>query len=272
MEDIRNLDWDNIVKTQGSKNDPDNPSQQWEEDIKYKGFEIFKNIKKPNTYEIRNGDFVKKINFYQCQSIYSNEGFIIFVGWDDHIWFNTSNRRINEYIFLEKIPDRLFNDRQIEGFLIDRIKKEDHEFDPNIDIFENYSEWYCISCLFRTSNNLKVPLIKKDGFAIIPPGPHNISRRNDWYPTKKYYEGIPVYHFKWNINCASFILKNLLSSKKSKESIAKDWQEEMEIFLKLLGRRLYTSAFYKFIKKGQLKKGSQLIDFGGYKFNLICDE
>ena len=92
VSSLENIDWDKVMKST-SPNDPDNKDQQWYPALKFKGFQVFENVKNDDKFKIVKGDFKCKINCYECKTYYKKDKYIIFSGWDYDVWFNTETKK-----------------------------------------------------------------------------------------------------------------------------------------------------------------------------------
>jgi len=155
---------------------------------------------------------------------------------------------IDEFIKIENIDSSFYELDHISGILIDRVKSKEHQFDPNLNIFDNYSNNYFLYNKFKTSLPIKIPFIKKTKYkGTINNGHHSYIRSPLWglFIDK---EGVPIYHFKWRENSISYFKKSLNNIMIKDRGGEKRWEEEIIFMIKMMG----DSKFYELIKDSKL--------------------
>lgn len=83
---LDNLDWKEIKKNPKVNQYPNKV-------LVYKGFEVFEHMDDQDKFLIKKGDFKRYINSYENKSVDSRKGEIMFIGWEDIIYFDTETQK-----------------------------------------------------------------------------------------------------------------------------------------------------------------------------------
>jgi hypothetical protein len=163
---------------------------------------------------------------------------------------------IDEFIEIEKINEKIFISDHVSGLLIDRVKREDHIFNPDLNIFENYSDNYFFYNKLKTSFPIKVPFIRKSKYkCLVGNGHHGYTRSPHWGYAILDTERIPVYHFKWREDSMDF-LKKSINGVNIKDNISdKCWEDEINFMIKKM-EKYGDKEFYNSIKEFKLKSNT----------------
>lgn len=83
---LDNLDWKEIKKNPKEDQYPNKV-------LSYQGFEVFEHKNDQDKFLIKKGDFKRYINSYQNTCVDKRKGEILFIGWDDIIYFNPETQK-----------------------------------------------------------------------------------------------------------------------------------------------------------------------------------